>query len=109
MAGNSVASSAGQERPITSRLGVDVLALGAALSLFLILSVFLCVVAANVLPDRASHFLARLVPAFDWRAPPAIALAIELSLAWSWFAALVAGIVYNYTIARHSSRRPAQT
>ena len=74
---------------------VDLVALGWSLSIFFALSVLLCVAAGYVLPYFIVHILAAVLPAFDWRDPQVVAVATVFAFVGGWYAALVAGGLYN--------------
>ncbi|ACG80102.1 conserved hypothetical protein (plasmid) [Phenylobacterium zucineum HLK1] len=71
------------------------MALSWSLSVFFLLTVLLCVALGYLLPPDLGHFLARIVPVFDWREPSDIVLGAVGAFACGWYTALVAGGLYN--------------
>lgn len=74
---------------------VDVTALGWSLSIFSAVTVLLCAAAGWILPASTTHFLAAIVPAFDWRDPQVIAIGTGFAFVGGWYIALAAGSLYN--------------
>jgi phosphotransferase system glucose/maltose/N-acetylglucosamine-specific IIC component len=98
---NHTLDSAQDTRAIGRSAGrVDVIALGWSLSIFLAASVLLCVVGGYILPPFITHFLAAAFPAYDWRDPKIIAFATGLAFFGGWYAAVVAGALYNYFLRK---------
>ena len=81
---------------------IPVLALGMALSLFLVISYVLCVIGYLLFPglpiDHAA--LAIFLPGFQLLSWPAFLLGLVESFAWGWYVTLIFGPLYNFFAAR---------
>lgn len=78
--------------PGSPRRGVRLVALGWSLSIFFLLTFLLCVALGVLLPGETPHLLAGAA----WREPPNVALGAAVAFALGWYAALVAGGLYNH-------------
>lgn len=72
--------------------GVKLVALGWSLSILFLLTFLLCVALGYLLPADTRHLLAGAV----WREPSTVALGAAVAFALGWYAALVAGGLYNH-------------
>lgn len=81
---------------------IPVIALGMGLSLFLVLSFTLCVVAYLWIPGVPIEHsaLALFLPGFKLLTWSSFCLGLLESLAWGWYVALVFGPIYNFFAAR---------
>lgn len=81
---------------------LPVLALGMALSLFLVISYVLCVVGYLVLPSLPINHaaLAIFLPGFELLRWSTFFLGLVESFAWGWYIALILGPLYNYFATR---------
>ena len=81
---------------------IPVLALGMALSLFLVVSYVLCVIGYLLFPglpiDHAA--LAIFLPGFELLSWPTFLLGLVESFAWGWYVTLIFGPLYNFFAAR---------
>ncbi|TAJ71761.1 MAG: hypothetical protein EPO51_11590 [Phenylobacterium sp.] len=78
--------------PASPGPGVRLAALGWSLSIFLLLTFLLCAALGYLLPAGTPHLLVGAV----WRAPSNVALGAAAAFALGWYAALVAGGLYNH-------------
>ena len=88
--------------PLHPPHSIPVLALGIALSLFLVISYMLCVVAYLILPGlQIEHSaLSIFLPGFVLLSWPSFLLGLCESFGWGWYFALVFGPLYNFFAAR---------
>lgn len=84
-----------------SGVGLPILDLGWALSLFLSITYVACVVFDLLLPSYAMYETwARLLPGFVWLTPAGFAIGLAESFLYGWYVALVFGGLYNAFTAR---------
>jgi hypothetical protein len=83
----------------TSR--ISVVALGASLSAFLMISYVLCVLLGLVLWDWGLHQpWLQFLPGFTWLTWPSFLLGLAETFTYGWYIALVFGPLYNFFAAR---------
>jgi hypothetical protein len=89
-------------RPASPRQTVPVVALGTALSAFLVISYVLCVLGYLLLPMLPIEHAALgiLLPGFTLLTWPSFFLGLVESAAWGWYAALLFGTLYNFFAGR---------
>jgi len=81
---------------------IPVLALGMALSLFLVISYVLCVIGYLVFPGLPVNHaaLAIFLPGFELLSWPTFLLGLVESFAWGWYITLIFGPLYNFFATR---------
>jgi hypothetical protein len=81
---------------------IPVLALGMALSLFLVISYVLCVMGYLVFPGLPVNHaaLAIFLPGFELLSWPTFLLGLVESFAWGWYITLIFGPLYNFFATR---------
>ena len=88
--------------PTYAQRTIPVLALGMALSLFLVISYVLCVIGYLVflgLPVNHAA-LAIFLPGFELLSWPTFLLGLVESFAWGWYITLIFGPLYNFFATR---------
>ena len=86
------------------RVGLPILDLGWALSLFLSTTYMACVAFDLLLPGYAMYETwAGLLPGFVWLTPAGFAIGLAESFLYGWYIALVFGGLYNALTARRRS------
>ena len=80
---------------------IPVVALGMALSLFLMISYVICV-STYLIPGRAtSHaMLTVFLPGFELLNWKSFCLGLFESFAWGWYVAMIFGPLYNFFVVR---------
>ena len=99
---SSVKRTAGIPIPVHVAHTIPVLALGMGLSLFLVISYVLCVLAYLLLPSLpiAHSALSIFLPGFELSSWPSYCLGLVESFGWGWYVALVFAPLYNFFAAR---------
>lgn len=80
---------------------IPVIALGMALSLFLVISYVICV-STYLIPGLAiSHvMLTEFLPGFEFLNWQSFCLGLLESFAWGWYVAMIFGPLYNFFVVR---------
>ncbi len=80
---------------------LPVMALGMALSLFLVISYVICV-STYLIPGLAiSHaMLTVFLPGFEFLSWQSFCLGLLESFAWGWYVAMIFGPLYNFFVVR---------
>ena len=88
--------------PAYSKHAIPVLALGMGLSLFLVISYVLCVLAYLYFPSVPIEHsaLALVLPGFTLLTWPSFFLGLGESFGWGWYVALIFAPLYNFFAAR---------
>ena len=80
---------------------LPVLALGMALSLFLVISYLICITTYLIPGLPVSHaMLTVLLPGVELLSWQSFLLGLVESFAWGWYAALIFGPIYNFFVLR---------
>lgn len=88
--------------PLGSRRTIPVFAFGMSLSLFFLISYFLCIVGYLVFPQLPINHaaLSIFLPGFELLTWPAFVLGAFESFAIGWYIALIFGPLYNFFTLR---------
>jgi hypothetical protein len=94
--------TAGAPLPAGRVLTVPVLALGLALSLFLVISYVICVLGYLLFPSLPIEHaaLSIFLPGFTLLTWPSFLLGLVESFGYGWYVALIFGPIYNYFATR---------
>lgn len=85
---------------------LPILALGMALSLFLVVSYLICVSTYFIPGLPISHaMLTNLLPGFESLTLRSFALGLMESFAWGWYISLIFGPLYNFFVLRWHTPR----
>ena len=80
---------------------ISIVALGWSLSLFLALSLVLCVLLGVVVPDFGLHQpWLQFLPGFTWLTWPSFFLGLIESFAYGWYVALIFEPLFNFFAGR---------
>lgn len=87
---------------VMSPRAIPVLALGMALSVFLVISYALCVLFYLLFPESVLNHavLTLFLPGFKLLTWPSFILGIVESFGYGWYAALIFGPLYNFFVQR---------
>ena len=98
----SAGRNAGIPLPSHGARTIPVLALGMALSLFLVISYVLCVIGYLALPSLPINHaaLAIFLPGFELLNWQTFFLGLVESFAWGWYITLIFGPLYNFFATR---------
>jgi hypothetical protein len=92
---------AGTPLPAHSVRMLPVLALGMALSLFLVISYLICITTYFIPGLSISHAMLTLfLPGFELLSWRSFVLGLVESFAWGWYVALIFGPLYNFCVLR---------
>jgi hypothetical protein len=81
--------------------GVDLLAFGNAMSLFLAITFSLCVAFDLLFPEMAMYETwRRLLPGFEWLSWKSFFLGLIESYGYGWYFALIFAPLYNFFLAK---------
>ena len=81
--------------------GVDLLALGNAMSLFLAITFCVCVAFGLLFPEMAMYETwQRLLPGFEWLSWQSFFLGLIESYGYGWYFALIFAPLYNFFLAK---------
>ena len=94
--------AAGAALPAYSKHAIPVFALGMGLSLFLVISYVLCVLAYLYFPSVPIEHsaLALVLPGFTLLTWPSFFLGLCESFGWGWYITLIFAPLYNFFAAR---------
>ena len=91
----------GTPRQSHSDRTIPVMALGMALSLFLVISYLICVTTYFIPGLPISHAMLTLfLPGFELLTWRSFILGLVESFAWGWYVALIFGPLYNFFVLR---------